>query len=108
MWVDNAEVDPVRTAGLSKTKPTGKEPVFVLNAKPECAVKIPESCQPPMSVFQPLLTFLPNILPLPNGRSYTALAVKKCVASKSEGPRHTLKFVASQTRPPMTVFATLE
>src|SRR5207342_2156701 len=48
MLVERAELEPVTTAGLSKTKPTGKAPVLVLKAKPECAVKMVENCQPPI------------------------------------------------------------
>src|SRR6267378_2629248 len=108
MLVDSADAFPVKTPGLSKINPIGNAPVFVLNAKPEWAVKMLPSCQPPIIWFAQPGRLLPSDFPRPNGKSYTPFAENKCVTSKSEFPRHTRRFAASQTSPPTTVLAILE
>src|SRR4030095_1840179 len=95
MLVLSAALDPVKTPGLSKKKPIGKEPVVELKANPEWAVKIVPTCPPPISSFSALLTLPPMKRPRPKGKSYTPFATKKCVASKSDGPRQTRRLVAS-------------
>lgn len=65
MLVARAELDPVSTAGLSKTKPTGKAPVLVLKANPERAVKMVANCHPPMKALTKLLA--PEPIARPRG-----------------------------------------